>query len=542
MAKIISQTAKKFRIEDTVTGYFSDYQRGGFYFEIIDSATNSQDSIQIKNNAGVVVDSFRYSEVQSPVSTDITDLMNTLDGYCFKEEVAAAAVVTSVTASSPLQSTGGNTPDISIVNGTAANDVLQWDGSTWNATQLSIGTLTTTCAADNLLRSDGTNMVCGGDAIKYDGSGLYGTGYISTSDNAYIFQVDPSMQTTRTEISNGGDTVRSKTTSTLIEDLVIDSASGITQTLAINKGSYIAASQADILGTSSLILQSNDTTIGTIYNGSTSTLQLAEGYYTLTESVGTTTSVLQCNLGGVNWATTIENPSVSQPSTTTINNSGTQYYIERAKDDTSTDNRSLLSFADTGNNLRYGGNTTYTQVGQSATTIGMYCINSGGKASVILNDVYTYNTAYVHQNLWLDTVAGGTTNVKTYRTVNRKQFSVTGGTGGLFSLLDLGLSPTIFSDMSIVGTLKITIRENSSTTKIYSGTWRVMDIRVGGTYYGASTPVAMGTVTNTALSVTTTLVYSFSTGTLLVSILIPALAANNGNYTAIVDAEFSISD
>ncbi len=42
-----------------------------------------------------------------------------------------AGLVTSVTASSPLASSGGTTPNISVANGTATGQVLQWNGSAW---------------------------------------------------------------------------------------------------------------------------------------------------------------------------------------------------------------------------------------------------------------------------------------------------------------------------------------------------------------------------------------------------------------------------
>jgi len=41
--------------------------------------------------------------------------------------------VTAVTASAPLLSSGGATPDISITNGTAPGDVLTWNGAAWVA-------------------------------------------------------------------------------------------------------------------------------------------------------------------------------------------------------------------------------------------------------------------------------------------------------------------------------------------------------------------------------------------------------------------------
>lgn len=42
-----------------------------------------------------------------------------------------SGVVTGVTASAPLASSGGVTPNISIINGTAIGQMLQWNGSAW---------------------------------------------------------------------------------------------------------------------------------------------------------------------------------------------------------------------------------------------------------------------------------------------------------------------------------------------------------------------------------------------------------------------------
>lgn len=39
--------------------------------------------------------------------------------------------VTNVTATSPLQSSGGPTPDISILSGTNPEDIIKWDGNNW---------------------------------------------------------------------------------------------------------------------------------------------------------------------------------------------------------------------------------------------------------------------------------------------------------------------------------------------------------------------------------------------------------------------------
>jgi hypothetical protein len=51
--------------------------------------------------------------------------------YIWPEGGGGGGGVTSVTASLPLASSGGATPDISITAGTVAGDVLTWDGSVW---------------------------------------------------------------------------------------------------------------------------------------------------------------------------------------------------------------------------------------------------------------------------------------------------------------------------------------------------------------------------------------------------------------------------
>jgi len=46
-----------------------------------------------------------------------------------------SGVVTSVTASPPLQSSGGVTPNISVIDGTVTGQVISWSGSAWNTTE-----------------------------------------------------------------------------------------------------------------------------------------------------------------------------------------------------------------------------------------------------------------------------------------------------------------------------------------------------------------------------------------------------------------------
>ena len=79
-----------------------------------------------------------------------------------------SVVVTSVTASTPLLSSGGTTPNLSITAGTASGELLTWNGSAWVAAapvasssdvQVSLNTTTNAVAAGDACYSSANGVV-----------------------------------------------------------------------------------------------------------------------------------------------------------------------------------------------------------------------------------------------------------------------------------------------------------------------------------------------------------------------------------------------
>lgn len=115
---------------------------------------------------------------------------------------APAASVTSVTASSPLNSSGGATPDISLDAGTTAGDVLTWDGSAWSgsapATPASPGGV-----INSVQTNDGAGGF-GGDAnLTYDGTTLKMTSVPGGSTE--FFEVNANTLSVKVYDSVGGN-------------------------------------------------------------------------------------------------------------------------------------------------------------------------------------------------------------------------------------------------------------------------------------------------------------------------------------------------
>jgi hypothetical protein len=125
--------------------------------------------------------------------------------------VDANTVVTSVTASSPLLSSGGTTPNLSITAGTASGELLTWNGSAWvAAAPATSGTVTSVTlaasttgltisgAASQTITSSGTFTLGGTLAVANGGTGtstaftagsvvFAGASGIYAQDNANLF-------------------------------------------------------------------------------------------------------------------------------------------------------------------------------------------------------------------------------------------------------------------------------------------------------------------------------------------------------------------
>ena len=98
------------------------------------------------------------------------------DGAQWAPAAGGTGTVTDVTASSPLSSSGGATPDISLDAGTTAGDVLTWDGSVW-AGAAPTGGVTDVTASSPLSSSGGATPdisldagTTAGDVLTWDGS------------------------------------------------------------------------------------------------------------------------------------------------------------------------------------------------------------------------------------------------------------------------------------------------------------------------------------------------------------------------------------
>ena len=81
----------------------------------------------VRTQIGAVGPAPEPGSVPAPVVGEVL----TWDGTVWVPGAGGGGGVTSVTASSPLSSSGGATPDISLDAGTTAGDVLTWDGSVW---------------------------------------------------------------------------------------------------------------------------------------------------------------------------------------------------------------------------------------------------------------------------------------------------------------------------------------------------------------------------------------------------------------------------
>ena len=122
-----------------------------------------------------------------------------------------SVVVTSVTASTPLLSSGGTTPNLSITAGTASGELLTWNGSAWVAAAPATGGtvtsvtlaasttgLTISGAASQTITSSGTFTLGGTLAVGNGGTGtstaftagsvvFAGASGVYTQDNAKLF-------------------------------------------------------------------------------------------------------------------------------------------------------------------------------------------------------------------------------------------------------------------------------------------------------------------------------------------------------------------
>ena len=125
--------------------------------------------------------------------------------------VDANTVVTSVTASLPLASSGGTTPNLSITAGTASGELLTWNGSAWVAAAPATGGtvtsvtlaasttgLTISGAASQTITSSGTFTLGGTLAVGNGGTGtstaftagsvvFAGASGVYAQDNANLF-------------------------------------------------------------------------------------------------------------------------------------------------------------------------------------------------------------------------------------------------------------------------------------------------------------------------------------------------------------------
>lgn len=98
------------------------------------------------------------------------------DGAQWAPAAGGTGTVTDVTASSPLSSSGGATPDISLDAGTTAGDVLTWDGSVW-AGAAPTGGVTSVTSSSPLSSSGGATPdisldagTAAGEVLTWDGS------------------------------------------------------------------------------------------------------------------------------------------------------------------------------------------------------------------------------------------------------------------------------------------------------------------------------------------------------------------------------------
>lgn len=97
------------------------------------------------NNSGVVAASYGSATSVAVVTVDAKGIVT----GAVDTPITFPASVTSVTASSPLASSGGATPDISITAGTTPGDVLTWNGAAWAGAAVPGGTVTLQDAYDD---------------------------------------------------------------------------------------------------------------------------------------------------------------------------------------------------------------------------------------------------------------------------------------------------------------------------------------------------------------------------------------------------------
>lgn len=96
-------------------------------------------------------------------------------------EAAGGGGVTAVTATSPLASSGGTTPVISLTAGTTSGDVLTWDGANWaGAAPSGGGTIAGTIAANEIAFGTGIDSIGGSAQLEWNA----GTGVLTVSDAA----------------------------------------------------------------------------------------------------------------------------------------------------------------------------------------------------------------------------------------------------------------------------------------------------------------------------------------------------------------------
>lgn len=147
--------------------------------------------------------------------TDGTDGLYYFDGQDWQGILPsdASAELTGLSVQSPLQSTGGSNPTLTLQSGTVAGQVLRWNGSAWGA------------GADaNTLYSAGTGLALSGATFSVASGGISSTHLAASSVGS-------------TQLASG-----SVTASKLANGVVVTSLNGLSNAVTLAAGSGIALS------------------------------------------------------------------------------------------------------------------------------------------------------------------------------------------------------------------------------------------------------------------------------------------------------------